>query len=252
MFKGHWTSLARRAWAPFDVPEFKLWLTPSAGATDAGAGACSAWSDIRARTTRYATSQGTGAKRPTIGANINGRASLAFASANSQELTNTTDNPVTAGAARYVLIVAKLAGSGSGSGGAFFTFRLNNTGGRVWTLQAVNVGDGNIYFFTDAVSNNVQEAGAGPTLTTPFIIEYELTAGQAPVVRVNNIARTLVGTISATAEAGTTGFRVGSANNGTSPFNGNIADIFIASPIPSVANRALLRGYFSTINGGIL
>ena len=240
----------RRAWLPIDVPGYSFWFSAKAGVTDSGSGTASALADVRARGTRYTTSQATSGKRPTIATGINSRASLTFASASSQELTNTTDNPIASGVTRYVLIVAKAATDSVGGGGTLFAFRLNTTGGRQWSCQCIRGGDNNTYYFTDAVSNNVVEPTAGaPSIASPFIIEYELTLGATPVVRINGTARTLSGSINATGELGTTGFKIGS---GGGFWNGEIGDVFCATGIPSSADKSRLRNFFSVTNGGII
>jgi hypothetical protein len=238
----------RRAWMPYDVPEYKFWFTPRDGTTDAGGGAVSAWADVRARGTRYATSQATGSARPALATGINSRASLSFLKANSKELTNTTNDPVASGATRYVLAVVQSLDS---VGGTVFQFRLNSTGGRVWCLQLASP-DPNFYYFTDAVSNNIIDTGAAPTITVPTIAEWELTLGASLVVRLNGVTRTTSGSVNATADTGTTGFHIGGRAPASQFWNGHIADIFCASPIPSLADRARLRNYFSVANGGIL
>lgn len=244
----------RRVWMPFDVPEHKVWLTAGAGTTDAGGGACSAWADVRSRGTRYASSQSTGSKRPTIAVSINSRATLDFAKVSVQELVNTTDDPIASGATRYVLAVVKKTATGNATGGTIFTFRINTTGGRVWALMYTKQGDGNTYYFTDAVSNNVIEsvAASAPDVSTPILIEWELTLGATPVIRIQNVQRTLTGNLNATAELGTTGFRVGAGASSATPFDGSIADVFVAAPIPSDPDKSRLVNFFSASNGGIL
>jgi len=245
------TKVRYRGWKPFDVPEHKLWFTAGDGVTNAS-GAASAIADVRSRGTRYTASQGTASARPTIAASLNSRATLDFAKANTQALVNTTDNPVTSGASRYVLVVAKGADT---TGGALFCFRTGTTGGRVWALMAFDAGDTNFYYFTDGVSNNVVDAAGAagkPLLTTPFIIEYELTLGAAPVVRFNGVSRTVSGTVNATADTGVTGFKIGAREAATAFWNGSIRDVFCASPIPSLADRSRLLNFFSASNGGLL
>jgi hypothetical protein len=225
-----------------NVGETQFWFTAGHGVTDVS-GAASAWST---RTGNFSCTQGTGAARPTITTNINGRNTLTFTAASNQELTNTTTNLVFTNAQRYVLIVAR---SAAGTGGTLMTFRFNTTGSnRVWCLQAPIAS--NLNYMTDGVSNSVAETVAAPSLTSPFIIEYEIILGGTPVIRFNGAARTVSGTIHSAGEAGATGFHIGGREAGSGQFfDGDIADIYCASGIPSTDDKSTLRSFFANLNG---
>lgn len=242
---GSWTSWARRPWIPTDVAQTVAWFSPRSKFTNTS-GKASDWTDQGGT---FTATQATAGNRPAVANGINGFPSFTYTGASSQELTNTTQNPVSSGTARYVLAVAKSAGSGVGTGGTLFCFRLNTTGGRKYALSVAALGDANTYYFTDAVSNNVVEATAGaPTFTSPYMIEWELAAGQAMVVRVNNVARTLSGgSLNATGELGTTGFHIGS--QGSQFYDGDIADIYIASVVPSAGDKDRIRQFIARQNG---
>jgi len=225
---------------PYYVPETVAWWSPRAGITNVS-GAASAW------TTQYPGGTFTGSQasapaRPTVAAGINGNPSLLFDAAASQTLRNTTTNVLAAGAPRYVLGVGQMT---SAAGGTFFSFKV---GGAACLCYIFNTG-GNTYYYGDRLSALASEATAGaPTFTNPFLIEWELTAGALPVVRVNNVARTLTGS-NVASDTGTTGFEIAGNGFAGQYHPGHIADIYIASGIPSVANKALLRAYFAGING---
>jgi hypothetical protein len=224
------------------VGETQFWFTGSYGVTDAS-GAASAW---KTRTDNFTGTQGTGANRPTITTNINGRNTLTFTAASSQELTNTTTNLVFTNASRYVIIVAR---SASAIGGSMLTFRYSTAGSaRVWCLQAPV--SGNLVYITDGVSNSITETVSAPDLTSPFILEYEITLGGTPVIRFNGVARTVAGVINSAGEAGATGFHIGGREAGPGQFfDGDIADIYCASPIPSTTDKDTLRSFFANLNG---
>jgi hypothetical protein len=236
----------RRRWAPYLVPQSKFWFSPRHAITNVS-GKASAWGQRWDPLGAFTAFQSDANARPTIATGINGRESLAFASANSQDLLNTTDDLVTAGDPRYVLLVAKSATVG---GGTLFAFRINQTGGRQWVLQVLDFGVGLVYF-ADSISNSVLDGdyATKPDFTQPFIIEYELTAGSAPVIRVNGATRPVSGTLHSDPEAGTTGFRIASRDAGSQTWNGDLADIYCASPIPSAADKAKLLAHFALING---
>lgn len=231
-----------RGFRPWSVPGTAFMFFPHVGVVPVS-GAASSWATTRGGL--YVTSQATPSKRPTLASGINGRPTIALAGASSQELTNTTQNIFTAGAPRYILAVAK---AGNAVGGSIISFRLDTTGGRYWSCMAQVIG-GQMFWFTDGVAINGNEAGAGPDMTQASIIEWELTVGSQAVVRVNGVARTVLGGL-IVAEAGTTGFRIGS-RAGSGFYTGDLPYIYGASPIPSAANKALLRSYYSRIAGGI-
>lgn len=226
----------KRSFAPWDVPETTAWFSPRHGITNVS-GAVSSWAPLL--TGSPSVSQSTAGFRPLIGTGINGNESLAFDAANFRRLRNTTDNLVAAGATRYVLAVVK---SADATGGSILTFRL---GTRSWALMSQDIG-GNRFYFTDSVSVNANEVGAGPDFTIPTIIEWELTVGTKAVVRVNGVARTISGG-NLVAENGTTGFDIGYRD--TKYWTGDIGDVYIASGIPSAADLAKLYSYFRLVNG---
>lgn len=238
----HWTGWSRRkSFSPIDVAGSVLWLNAARNVTNVS-GAASAWSSIIGT---YSTAQATAGKRPTIGTGINGRATLLFTTASAQELVNTTDNLVASGAARYVLIVAKA----TSPGGALLTFRSGTVGGTApaWALMTT-VQAGIMYYYTDSVANSLNDGSIPAAYTSAHVIEYELEASQAGVVRINGLTRTSSGG-TVNAETGSTGFRIGSTAAPNAYYEGHIADIYVAAPIPSAADRAKLRAYFALING---
>jgi hypothetical protein len=177
-----------RGFRPYDVAETVAWWSPRAGITNVS-GAASEWGTQSPAGT-FVGAQASAPARPTIATGINGNPSLAFASASSQVLSNTTVNLLTGSPATYVLVVAI---STLADGGSLFTFRSSTTGGRVWVCQAATSG-ANRNYVTDGVSNSTSAVVAGePSITAPFLIEYELTAGALPVIRINGVARTVSG-----------------------------------------------------------
>jgi hypothetical protein len=236
--KQHWSGWSRtpRAFMPYDVPETVAWFSPRHNVTNAS-GAASAWASLSPSST-YTAAQATAGKRPTIATGINSRASLDFSTLASTELNNTTDNILAGGTARYVLAVVR----SNNAGGTVFSFQKGT-----WLLYAWNLSGTQYYFFDGSAAFGEASGGAPTLLGATFMLEWELTVGATPVVRFNGVARTLAGTIAA-APAGTTGFSVGSAN-GAQFWDGPIADVYVASPIPSTTNKAKLRTYFSIVNG---
>lgn len=232
-----------RGFLPTNVAETVAWFSARSGVTNV-AGAASQLDSVIGS---FSGTQATGAARPTIATGINSLPTLAFASASAQELTNTTTNLVTTNATRYVLIVAK---SADAAGGSLLTFRFNTAGStRVWVLQTSTSG-GNRNYMTDGVSNSTSATLAGePSIVSPFLIEYELTLGATPIIRINRNTRPVTGIIHATGEAGATGFHIGGREAaGGEKWNGDIADIYIASGIPSAADKTKLVNYFSAVN----
>lgn len=220
---------------PLLVPGYAAWFSSRFSVVPAS-GAASAVTSVPPK---YTATQATSGKRPTIANNINGHPSLDFVTASSQELTNATDNILNGGATRYVLIVAKA----TTVGGSLFYFQKGS-----WLLYAWNL-SGTQYYFSDGVNPYGEPAASAPSLSAaPFVIEWELAQGATPVVRINNVARTLSGTIGVAA-AGITGFAIGSAGAGGQYWGGPIADIYIAAGVPSTANKARLRQYFALANG---
>lgn len=227
------------AFRPYDVPETAAWFTARAGVTDVS-GAASAWTSQYPAGT-FTSSQASASARPTIAAGVNGEPSLLFDATASQELKNTTTNILSSGATRYVLGVGKMANT---TGGSFFMFKV---GGSCCDCYIFHSG-ANTQYYGDRVSLSATEAFAGsPDFTAPFLIEWELTVGALPVVRVNGVARTLTGS-NVVSDTGTTGFEIGGNGFGGQYFPGHIADIYIASGIPSAADLAKLRAYFAAVN----
>lgn len=232
-----------RGFRPYAVAETVAWWTARAGVTGSPA---SAWT-TQSPAGSFTGSQATEAKRPSIGTSINGRPSLDFAGASAQVLANTTVDIVSAGATRYVLAVVKASDA---VGGTILNFRLNSTGGRFWSIMWQVIGS-DTFFFTDGVAVSNIVSGAQTVDTAAHIIEWELTTGAPVVARVDGVAQTIAGG-NIVAEAGTTGFRIGSragASAETGHWNGSIGDIYIASSIPSAANKSALRTYFAAENG---
>lgn len=242
-------SVNNNFFSPLSVPETVAWFSAIYGVTNSS-GAASAWADV---TNTFSASQAIGSRRPTITTNIGGNNTLTFTSSNLQKLINTTQNLVTSGTTRYVLIAGKGA---DGYGGSFITFRTSTAGAtRVWSIAATDLLDTNFYYFTDAETNNcVDHAGAAgkPNLVQSFVFEYELTANAVPVVRFNNSSRTIDGTINVSGEDGATGFILGGRELSSQFWNGDITDIYVASTIPSTTNKAKLRTFFGKHVGVIL
>jgi hypothetical protein len=179
-------------------------------------------------------------KRPAIATGINGKASLAFTIATQTLLTDTTTNILTAGAPRYVLAVAKASAL---IGGTILQFR---TTGAVSILYPTNLA-GTCYYWNDAIGGLASEPTAGaPDFTQTFLIEWELTVGAAAIVRVNGVTRTLTSS-NVSSDSGTVGFKIGSSYAGQY-WGGDLADIYIASGIPTAANKSRLRTFFSVLN----
>ncbi len=227
---------------PANFPGTKFWFSPRRGITLAS-GKVSDWADVKLG---YTGSQSTASQRPTPGTNINGNPSVDFSGAAFNVLVNSASNPVTPGDPVYVLAVLKA----TSTGGSVFSFKINTTGGRQWILQANDIG-GTMFYFTDGVSNSVIDAVGVPTLTTAFILEWELTLGGVPNIRYNGVARTLASTLNAASPSGTTGTLIGGRGTaGTlQPWDGSIGDIYCASPIPSAAEMQAKLNYFARING---
>lgn len=236
MLSQHWTRWActKRAWTPWEVPETAAWFSPSRG-MDRVSGAVNVW-DTNNIASPYVVSQATSGFRPALGTTINGRSSLVFTAGSFSHLRNAGANILAGGASRYVAAVVKNADA---TGGTIMSFR---SGTRYWALLAHNIG-GNRFYFTDGVAVNGNEVGVGPDFTTPRLIEWELTVGAPVVVRVDGVARTIVGG-NLVAEDGTTGFDF--ATRGGAFFSFDLGDVVIASGIPSAANKAKLRTFLAS------
>jgi hypothetical protein len=204
-------------------------------------GDASAW-DTAAPAGVFTAAQAGAGNRPAISATgLNGKPSILFTAANSDSLDNTTANIVAAGATRYVLGVGQLT---SAAGGVFFRFKGGNPGLICYVFSP----DANVYYYGDGIALEAHELESGaPDFTQPFLIEWELTVGALPVVRVNGAARTLTGS-NVASDSGTAGFRIGSTAVAGQYWPGHIADVYVASGIPSAADRAKLRTFFSTEN----
>lgn len=227
-----------RGWSPFDVPETVAWFGARERVTNVS-GAASAWATT-APPAAFTGTQSNASLRPAIANGINGRPTIAFTIGSNQLLADTTDI-LAAGAPRYALAVAKASTS---VGGTIFQFR---TTGAVSILYPTNIG-GACYYWNDGVGGLASELTAtAPDITQPFLIEWELTVGAPVVVRVNGVTRVLTSS-NVSSDIGTSGFKIGESYAGQ-PWGGDVADIYIASGIPSASDRAKLRTFFSTANG---
>lgn len=234
---GHWSQWNRhRSFRPYDVPETAFWFSPRHRVSLAS-GDVSSW----VTEDEVFTAAQVSGQRPAFDATgVNGKEAITFTAANSDNLRSTTQNLLADGAARYVLAVGQLSSAG---GGCLLRFKVGSPSCLLYIFKP----DGNCYYYGDG-SVEAHELNAGsPDFTVPFLIEWELTVGALPVVRVNGVARTIVGS-NVTTDSGTTGFTIGGADVAGQYYPGSIADIYCASGIPSASDKAKLRTFFRLAN----
>jgi hypothetical protein len=217
---------------PISVPGLVLWLDADASrVTKDASNRVTGWSDATGATNNTAAenvAQTIAARQPLwVQSGMNGRPVIRFDGID-DKLENTTNNLLTPGVDRTIIVVGD--GNDAGSGGTPVTLR--QTAG-VFAAQLA-LTNGTFYTYTDAQVRNITSANLLSTVQQPFLSIHR-TSGTTLSLDVNGTNRALSGNPIANWESGGTGFTIGGRNDqsltvngpGWQIWNGDIAEVLI-------------------------
>jgi hypothetical protein len=227
-----------------------LWLKADAGVTQVG-GKVTAWADQSGN--NYNVSQATVANQPILQTNVfNGQPAIYF-DGGSNFLNNTTQNPVTAGAARTIFVVLKTTCASDGN--TAIAFR------RTAPCHVLQTNPSTNFIYTDGINapnNSTVLATLFDTLKVkPTVLTY-FSGGTGTKIqyRQNGVAQVVSQTGNVSTESGATGFTIGRREDNSfgnyGQTDGWIAEIIVYNSQLNATDITTVENYLSTKYGTAL